>query len=656
MFKHDYIRIGTAIPRTRPAAVSANLAEILTLAREAADAQCDLVVFPELALTGYTCADLFQQNTLLTAASDGLDTFLKETADLAAVMVVGVPVTVDGRLFNAAAVCQSGELLGVVPKTFIPVYREYYEQRWFTSGNAVFAESANITGRTVPFGVDIVFRGDQDGRFCFGVEICEDMWAPNPPSTELSLRGASVIVNPSASNDLVGKADYRRMLVQRQSGACLSAYAYCSAGTGESTTDTVFSGHCMIAECGHVLTENERFSRENQLTFADIDLGLIEHERLNNITFSTAVNFAVDKSRQDEDTPDAYREIAFKSGEVGDVPGKLASRWLERRPFVPADDAARHDRCSEIFAIQSTGLATRLDHTGLKNVVIGLSGGLDSTLALLVVVEAFDRLGLDRAGIHSITMPGFGTTDRTLGNVEQLCDELGLALDKVDIRPSCEQHFADIGHDGTTPDIAFENVQARERTQILMDRANMLSALVIGTGDLSEMALGWCTYNGDHMSMYAVNIGVPKTLVKHLVQYVAEDRFADTKASEILHDVLATPISPELLPAGADGEISQKTEDTIGPYELHDFFLYYLVRCGFTPAKVHYLAVLAFDGDYDSDTIKKWLTVFCKRFFSQQFKRSCVPDGPKVGTIALSPRGDWRMPSDAAVDEWLDSV
>jgi len=553
-------------------------------------------------------------------------------------------VRAGNQLFNAAVVCCRGHLLGAVPKTYPPNYREFYEQRWFAPGSAA-PGSVWLTGVDIPFTPRLLFKAEGQPRFAFGVELCEDLWAPVPPSSEMALAGALLIANLSASNELVGKSAYRRQLILQQSGRCLAGYAYCSAGPGESTTDTVFGGHCLIAENGALLAESRRFERGGHLITADLDLAFLEHERQQNMTFGQAMR---ERTGHLE-----VAEIAFPV-RCGTMPAPLR-RTVAPHPFVPAVPAERDERCAEIFAIQSTGLATRLQHSHTDHAVIGLSGGLDSTLALLVTVEAFTRLGLPRENIHALTMPGFGTSARTLRNVKALCRHLGVKLATVDIKAACRQHLADLDHDGRTGDVAFENVQARERTQLLMDKANMLRALVVGTGDLSELALGWCTYNGDHMSMYGVNAGVPKTLVRYLVQWVAEHRI-EAEAKATLNDILATPISPELLPPDADGEISQKTEHLIGPYELHDFFLFELVRRGSAPAKIRRLAEQAFAGQYPPAEIRRWLKFFITRFFSQQFKRSCLPDGPKVGTLSLSPRSDWRMPSDASPEAWLQRV
>jgi NAD+ synthase (glutamine-hydrolysing) len=642
-----YVRVGAAVPQVRPAAVDENVCGLLALAREAADAGCDVVLFPELGLSGYTCADLFAQRRLQDACLEGLARFAEGTARFSPFFVVGVPLAVDGLLFNVAAAVCRGEIVGLVPKTFIPAYHEYYECRWFAAEGARRRGQVDCCGQTVPFGADLVFRPHDGGDLCIGIELCEDLWAPVPPSSHLALAGVTLLLNLSASNELVGKSEYRLELVRQQSARCLAAYAYCSAGVGESTTDMVFGGDSILAENGVVLARGERFRREPQLTMADMDTELLRHERLACNTFAQAVTQAAVAG------PLRPREVRFAA--AADTGGRTLRRPVSPHPFIPQDPSTRHDRCQEIFAIQSTGLATRLAHTRARDVVIGLSGGLDSTLALLVSIEAFERLGLPRPGIHAITMPGFGTSQRTRGNVDRLCESLGLPLETIPIADSCRQHLADIGHDGTLADVAYENAQARERTQVLMDRANMLGGLVVGTGDLSELALGWCTYNGDHMSMYGVNAGVPKTLVRYLIGYYADDKAAPATAS-VLRDILDTPISPELLPPDADGRIAQKTEAVVGPYELHDFYLYYAIRCGYAPRKVLMLARQAFGDAYAPAALEQWLGLFLRRFFAHQFKRSCLPDGPKVGTIALSPRGDWRMPSDATPQEWLTDL
>ena len=635
-----YCRVGAAIPLVCPGAVTANIASLTLLAKKAADAGADVLVFPELCVTGYTCGDLFFQPALLDAAEKGLSCFLKKIWQSDTIFILGLPVRLDGMLFNCAVVCRQGNILGVVPKTHLPNTREFYEQRWFSSSVSAQSKTVRICDEEVPFGTDLVFQSLGVADFSVGVEICEDLWSPLPPCTRLALSGATVLCNLSASNELVGKYEYRRDLVMQQSARCLAAYVYAGAGPGESSTDLVFGGHAMIAENGRMLAENARFEREPNLLLADIDLAFLKFERRQNKSFGLCTAQA-----------EPVRKVVYdEADEVPACSGLM--RTIDQRPFVPADESARNRRCEEIFAIQSTGLATRLLHTDCRHVVVGLSGGLDSALALLVICEAFQRAGFDRVGIHAITMPGFGTSARTLENSVRLCKGLAVSLEQIDITAACTQHLSDLGHSGKEHDVAYENTQARERTQLLMNRANMLGALVVGTGDLSELALGWCTYNGDHMSMYGVNSGVPKTLVRYLVDWVADHR-SNVLISAALTDILATPVSPELLPPDKEGQISQKTEFVIGPYELHDFFLYHFVRCGAPVDKIRFLAGIAFKDTYSASEIDGWLKLFFKRFFSQQFKRSCLPDGPKVGSINLSPRGDWRMPSDASPEVWL---
>ncbi|MBN1957081.1 MAG: NAD(+) synthase [Desulfuromonadales bacterium] len=638
----DYglLRIGVATPEMRVADVAYNLAEIVKIVRQARDQGCFLMLFPELCLTGYTCADLFFQQLLQQQVEAALLDLAALTSSLKTTVVVGAPISVDGRLFNCAVFVSNGQICGLVPKTYLPNSGEFYEQRWFCSAVEATADTCQIGSHRVPFGADLLFRCDEMTNLLIGIEICEDAWSVSPPSGSQALAGATLLLNLSASPEILAKEAYRRQLVASQSARCLSAYAYASAGPNESTTDLVFSGHSLIAENGQILSESQRFEFSSQFILADVDVERLVGERQRNSTFSSA-----SPTRH-------YRILNFslRSATVSDF-----RRPLARTPFVPADDRERSARCREIFQIQTSGLMKRLLHTGTEQVVIGLSGGLDSTLALLVTVKAFDRLGFDRRGIVALTMPGFGTTERTRGNAEALAEELEVELRVISIDAAVRQHFKDIGHHSERLDITYENSQARERTQILMDVANQVGGLVIGTGDLSELALGWCTYNGDHMSMYAVNSGVPKTLVRYLVDWCALEEFSG-RASEVLADVSATPVSPELLPPDANGEIGQLTELVVGPYDLHDFFLYQVVRLHFPPRKVLFLAERAFAGDYPRQEIIKWLKQFYRRFFSQQFKRSCLPDGPKVGSVALSPRGDWRMPSDASVRLWLSQL
>jgi NAD+ synthase (glutamine-hydrolysing) len=634
------LRVAAVTPELKVADVAFNVAAIESAAGAAAAQGVRLAVFPELAVTGYSCGDLFGQRLLLEEAERAVLRLAKTSARLGLVLVAGAPLRQGGRLFNAAVVLSGGQVCGVVPKSFLPNSQEFYERRWFATAAEATADHLLLNGTIVPFGTDQLFPAVDFPECVLAIEICEDAWVASPPSGDLAVAGATVLANLSASPETLGKCAYRRALVEAQSARCLAAYLYASAGSGESSTDLVFSGHSLVAEYGQVLAETERFRFESTMAVADVDLERLAGERLR------LSSFAASRPQRH------YRQVPIA---VGDFADKTLRRPVSRSPFVPSQSGERDVRCREIFAIQTTGLMTRLRHTGSRQVVLGISGGLDSTLALLVTVKAFDRLGLPRAGITAVTMPGPGTTARTRGNAEALAAELGVTLRTIPITAAVDQHFRDIGHDPAQHDITFENAQARERTQILMDVANQVQGLVVGTGDLSELALGWCTYNGDHMSMYAVNASVPKTLVRYLIAWCAEAEF-DGKAADVLHDVCDTPVSPELLPPHPDGSISQQTEAQVGPYELHDFFLYHLVRCHFAPRKVLQLAVQAFGDDYSTEELRRWLTVFCRRFFSQQFKRSCLPDGPKVGSVALSPRGDWRMPSDASVALWLANL
>ncbi|MEO0794943.1 MAG: NAD(+) synthase [Verrucomicrobiota bacterium] len=638
-----FLRTATIAPELRVADVGFNTTKILQAWQDAAQQGARIAVFPELALTGYTCADLFFDRTLRNAAWNALRQLRDASATLPCAAIIGLPVELQGRLFNVAAAVANGEILGLVPKTHLPNYVEFYEQRWFAAAKDLLTDSIECDGEMIPVGTDLIFRFEQFEHLSLGIEICEDLWATEPPSGKLALAGATVIANPSASDELLGKVDYRRSLIKQQSARCLAAYLYASAGPGESSTDVVYSGHCLAVENGHVVAEGDRFDFSTNTTFADIDLEHCAQERLRNTTFTgTPVE-------------NAYRVIAVSLPLIESVPGNALLRKVNAHPFVPSDQRRRAERCREIFAIQATGLAKRLRHTNAKRLVLGISGGLDSTLALLVAVHAFDRLSLKRSGILAVTMPGFGTTGRTKSNASELAKVLGVELRTISIDAAARQHFVDIGHDESNHDVVYENTQARERTQILMNLANQVGGFVLGTGDLSEAALGWMTYAGDHISMYHVNIGVPKTLVRYLVDWCADEVFAET-AQALLHDIAATPITPELLPLSDEGELQQMTEDSVGPYELHDFFLFQMVRFGYGPSKILFLAENAFASGYDRETVKHWLTVFYRRFFSQQFKRSCCPDGPKVGTVALSPRGDWRMPSDAMATLWLEEI
>ena len=634
---YGLLRVGVATPELRVADIDFNLREIMGVAEHAQGQGCSLLVFPELSLSGYTCADLFFQQSLQDAVVKALKDLAEMSRSQVPMLVVGAPLAVSGRLFNCAVVIADGVIRGAVPKTYLPNTGEFYEQRWFSPANQAVDDCLMLAGQSVPFGSDLLFQVEDFAEALIGIEICEDVWTVAPPSGSQALAGATLLLNLSASPEILGKQDYRRALVASQSARCLAAYLYASAGPNESSTDLVFSGHSLIAENGRILAETERYRFDSQLAVADVDLQRLVGERQRNTPFSRGELIS------------AYRIQNLK---LPQLPVGELRRPLDRKPFVPPEDTERAARCREIFQLQTSGLMTRLRHTGSRQVVIGLSGGLDSTLALLVTVNAFDRAGLSCSGIVALTMPGFGTTGRTRGNAEQLAGELGVELRVIPIEPAVTRHFSDIGHDPEVQDVTYENSQARERTQILMDVANQVGGLVVGTGDLSELALGWATYNGDHMSMYAVNCGVPKTLVRYLVAWCAEEQFSG-RISQILKDVCATPVSPELLPPSAEDQIAQLTEEVVGPYELHDFFLYQVVRMHFPPAKVLLLAEQAFAGSFTHAELLRWLEQFYRRFFSQQFKRSCLPDGPKIGTVALSPRGDWRMPSDASVALWL---
>ncbi|MCI9319855.1 MAG: NAD(+) synthase [Lachnospiraceae bacterium] len=629
--KHGFIKVAAVTPKIKVADPAYNAGVICERLREAYEKGAKVIVFPELCLTGYTCGDLFMQSLLLEEASKQLLTIGKATEDMDALVMVGLPIERDGRLYNVAAVLHSGEVLAMVPKANIPSYAEFYEGRHFAQGNQEPA-AFSYHGKTIPFGTNILFSCENVQGLTVGCEICEDLWVANPPGTDHALKGATLIANLSASNETIGKDEYRELLVKSGSARLICGYIYTSAGEGESTQDLVFGGHNLIAENGTILTQKKNFQCET--IYGDIDVQKILSERRRMGTFG-------------EEPKTLYAEVPF-SLKVEET--KLV-RTFPCMPFVPSNEEKRNSRCEEILSIQSYGLKRRYEHTGLRTAVVGLSGGLDSTLALLVTVRTFDMLHLDRKGIVAVTMPCFGTTDRTYHNACELAHTLGVTLEEVDIKEAVTVHFRDIGQNPDNHDVTYENAQARERTQVLMDIANKVNGLVIGTGDMSELALGWATYNGDHMSMYGVNAGVPKTLVRHLVKYYAET-CGVRELSQVLEDVLDTPVSPELLPP-VDGKIAQKTEDLVGPYELHDFFLYYMLRCGFPPAKLYRVAQLAFAGQYDDAVILKWMKNFYKRFFAQQFKRSCLPDGPKVGSVALSPRGDLRMPSDASAALWL---
>lgn len=637
---YGFVRAAAAVPRLKVADCKYNAENIANIINRADKLGIQFVVFPELSITAYTCGDLFHQHLLLEQAARQLGEIISDTEESGTIAIVGMPLVVDNQLFNCAVAIQRGEVLGIVPKEHIPGYNEFYEERWFAPGSNSFSTTVELCGQEVPFGTDLLFECEQDRRICFGIEICEDLWVPVPPSSHLAAAGAVLLFNPSASNEVVGKHSYRKELVRQQSGRCIAGYIMSSCGIDESTTDVVFGGYAAVAENGGILAESERFRRQEQLIFADIDVERLVNNRLKYTSF------------MDGASVERFRRVAFT---IKELSIDKVSRHIDAYPFVPSDIGTRNERCREIFAIQTSGLAKRMEHTGMKHAVIGISGGLDSTMTLLVTVKTFDLLGLPRENILAVTMPGFGTTDVTYNNALKLIELMKVQMREINIKKACLQHFEDIGHDADIHDTTYENVQARERTQILMDIANKIGGLVVGTGDLSELALGWSTYNGDHMSMYSVNCGVPKTLIKYLVKWVAENE-VDDETARVLLDIVDTPITPELLPPDEKGEIKQKTEDIVGPYELHDFFLYHMVRYGASPKKILFLARQAFDGSYPDEIISKWLKVFCKRFFSQQFKRSCLPDGPKVGTISLSPRGDWRMPSDAQARLWLEEL
>ncbi len=632
--RHGFIKVAAATPDIRVADVDYNKGQIIKQMDEAAEAGAKIIVFPELCITGYTCSDLFLQDILLNSAKKALVEIAEHTKNLDALVFVGVPIAVGGELYNVAAALNHGNILGFTTKSFLPNYGEFYEMRQFRPGPKK-AEKILFGAKEIPFGPQLLFVENQMANLIVSSEICEDVWSPVPPSIEAAREGATVIVNCSASDETIGKASYREALISGQSARLISGYIYANAGEGESTTDLVFGGHNLIAENGTILAEAKRFS--NGIIYTEFDVQKIANERRKNTTFTETQEHVLPR-------------IPFGLEQTETI----LTRTFPSRPFVPRDDQERAKRCEEILTIQAMGLKKRLAHTHAKSAVVGISGGLDSTLALLVTAKAFDALGLERSGITAVTMPCFGTTDRTYQNACKMSLKVGATLREVRIGDAVMQHFKDIGHDPQDHSVTYENSQARERTQVLMDIANQTGGLVIGTGDMSELALGWATYNGDHMSMYGVNASVPKTLVRHLVHYYA-DTCEDSSLKEVLYDVLDTPVSPELLPP-KDGEIAQKTEDLVGPYELHDFFLYYFLRMGYEPGKIYRIAKLSFAGEYDDETIYKWLRTFCWRFFSQQFKRSCLPDGPKVGTVALSPRGDWRMPSDACVALWIQNL
>ena len=634
-----FIKVAAATPKTYVANCQRNAEQIIDLMRHAADDGASIVALPELAITGYTSADLLLQPFMLREAEIALDSIVNMTSTMPIAAVIGMPVMANSRLYNCAVVITEGEIKGAVPKTYIPTYGEFYEGRWFCSPDATTPKEVTICKSTVAFGNDLIFTCPTSG-VKFGIELCEDMWAPIAPSTFLALQGAQIIINISASNDYVSKDAYRADLVKIQSAKTISAYVYTSAGCGESTTDLVFGGATYIAENGTILARGNRYEQEAHYVTADIDIEKLESLRLKSTTFC---------SPDTADHPARFIEVALRT----DFDTDGITRKFDRLPFVPSNTSDRAANCEEVFSIQTNGLAQRMRASHATKALIGVSGGLDSTLAILVAAKTMDLLGRPRTDVVGITMPGFGTTSRTRNNAIGLMKSLGVTIEEIDITASCRQHLADLGVSEDDRSVTYENAQARERTQILMDYANKVGGIVVGTGDLSELALGWATYNGDQMSMYGVNAGVPKTLVRYVVEYVSDTSMTE-ESKGYLKDILDTPISPELLPAEKNGEIRQKTEDIVGPYELHDFFLYHMLRFGFGPERLFMMAQKAFDGVYTRVVIKKWLTTFIRRFFAQQFKRSCMPDGPKVGAISLSPRGDWRMPSDATAEMWLN--
>lgn len=629
--KFGFIRTAAATPCVKVADCNYNTDNIIKAIDEAYKNSAELVVFPELAVTGYTCGDLFMQRSLVDRAEEGVMRIRDHTRNMDIVVVIGFPFRYEGNIFNCAAVLYKGTTIAIVPKSFLPNYNEFYEMRWFREALNE-TKTVNFIGEEVPFGTNVIVRSHYMPEFSLAVEICEDLWSVIPPSLHHALGGATIIANPSAGNEITGKDVYRKTLVESQSARIIGGYVYACAGEGESTTDVVYSGHNIICENGITLNESQRF--KNGIIYGDIDVFRLSNERQKNTSFRT------------DDKGYTIVEIDFRPCD-NDI-----ERFVDPAPFVPKDLKKRAKRCEEIISIQAYGLKKRIEHIGCKNVVIGISGGLDSTQALIVAARAFELAGLDKQGIIAVTMPCFGTTDRTYNNAVSLVNQLGARLVEINIKKAVMQHFEDIGHNAQVHDLTYENSQARERTMILMNMASKHNGFVVGTGDLSELALGWATYNGDHMSMYGVNCSIPKTLIKYLIEYVA-DTTDDNKLRDILKDILDTPVSPELLPPDENGEIAQITEDVVGPYELHDFFLYNMMRLGFEPDKIYYLAQIAFKDKYDNKTIYKWLRNFYWRFFSQQFKRSCIPDGPKVGSVSLSPRGDWRMPSDASVSDWM---
>ena len=638
---NDFVRVASAVIKTTVADTTKNTEEHIKMMEKSSSENVDITVFPELSITGYTCQDLFFQKELLDKTYSSLIEIKKKSEKLKGIFVVGAPIKHKNQLFNCAVVISKGTVYGIVPKTYLPNYNEFYEKRWFSTSMDTEDTFINFDGEEVPFSQNVF---DANG-FTFGVEICEDLWTPVPPSTVLSMSGAEIILNLSASNALIGKRDYVNSMVKQNSGSNIATYVYCSASSGESTQDLIYSGHSIICENGVILKENKEIIENNYLLITDTDLGKIRFDRLKNKSYKDCITNNMFSTFDTVNVDYLSDSEIVSNGEM---------YYIDKTPFVPSNNSKKLERCLEIFSMQVEGLRKRISVIGGK-MVVGVSGGLDSTLALLVCGEVCRRMGKPMTDVVGVTMPCFGTTDRTYNNSLDLMRTLGITTMEIPIADSCRQHMKDIGHNEEVHDITYENVQARERTQVLMDVANKVGGIVVGTGDLSELALGWCTYNADHMSMYGVNCSVPKTLVRYLVLYYAETT-PDKQLHDVLMDVLDTPVSPELLPPDKDGKIAQKTEDLVGPYELHDFFLYYIMRFGYTPSKIYRLAKYTFDGDYDKETIYKWLRTFYWRFFAQQFKRSCLPDGPKVGSVALSPRGDWRMPSDASVNMWIKDI
>ena len=636
---YGFVKVAAAVPHVQVADCFYNIEKIAGLMHQASAKGVQMMAFPELSVTAYTCMDLFAQQTLLNNAEKALLKLVKDTAETDILTIVGAPLRTENRLINAAIAFQKGEILGVVPKTYLSNYKEFQEQRWFTPAAELRKSTILIGKKEYPLGSHLLFKS---GQLSVGIEICEDLWVPVPPSSLLAMEGANILFNISASNELIGKHKYLRSLICQQSARCVAGYVYASSGFGESSTDLVFAGNGIIAENGNLLASSPRFTMEEQLIISEIDIETLQNDRLVNNSFMYGASTLL---------PEETKTVEFKV----QTPENLElTRPIDPHPFTPSGDTLK-ERCDEIFHIQIAGLAKRILHAHARTAVVGISGGLDSTLALLVTVMTFDTLKMPRKQIIGITMPGFGTTGRTYNNAVDLIRSLGVTLKEISIKDACLQHFKDINHSPSVHDVTYENSQARERTQILMDVANQENGLVVGTGDLSELALGWATYNGDHMSMYGVNGSIPKTLVKYLVEWVANHKVDETSRLTLL-DIVDTPISPELIPADENGNIKQKTEDLVGPYELHDFFLYHFLRFGSHPSKIYFLAQKAFAGTYDNVTIKKWLSTFFRRFFQQQFKRSCLPDGPKVGSVSLSPRGDWRMPSDAMATLWLEEI